>query len=215
MSEDPMDETLARLAREGYHRPPEPPREEMWAAIRAARGDELARRRLARERRWAPWAAGIAAALLLGVGLGRLSVRPGDPVTLPVAVAPAPAPEPAVAYQVAATQHLSRAEALLTSFRSEARSGRVDEEVSAWARDLLSNTRLMLDSPAAEDPQLRLLLEELELILAQISGLPQQGPAAETRQEVEIVRQAIEDGGVIPKLRTAIPAGAPQMATEE
>jgi hypothetical protein len=41
-----------------------------------------------------------------------------------------------------------------------------------WARDLLTTTRLLLDSPAGADPARRELLETLELVLVQIARLP-------------------------------------------
>jgi hypothetical protein len=210
MSEERFEETVRRLAQD-YHRPPEPPREEMWAAIQEERMLSADHRRPV-WKGWAGWSTVIAAALLIGVGLGRLSVRP-DAVT--VAAAPAAAPAPEVAYQLAATQYLSQAEALLTSFRSESGAGQPDAQLTAWASDLLSTTRLLLDSPAAEDARMRVLLEDLELILAQIAQLAPRESAAPPAEEVEIVRQAIDQGGVLPKLRTAIPAGTTPVETEE
>ena len=40
-----------------------------------------------------------------------------------------------------------------------------------WAGGLLLQTRLLLDSPVADDPEMQELLEELELVLAQIVSL--------------------------------------------
>ena len=95
------------------------------------------------------------------------------------------------------------AEALLTSFRIESRSQKMDASLSNWARDLLSSTRLLLDSPAAEDPRRVRLLQDLELVLAQIVQL---SPTAETRER-EMIEGTIRDGHVMTRLRTAIPAG--------
>ncbi|MEP6858955.1 MAG: hypothetical protein ABI994_11245, partial [Gemmatimonadales bacterium] len=79
---------------------------------------------------------------------------------------------PGSAYQLTAVRHLSEAEALLTSFRARSTSDQqMDAQLGAWARDLLSNTRLLLDSPVANDPQRRPLLEDLELVLVQIVQL--------------------------------------------
>ena len=110
----------------------------------------------------------------------------------------------AALYQAATLQHLVRAEALLTSYRAEARAGKVDAELSAWARDLLSSTRLLLDSPAARDPRRRQMLEDLELVLVQIVNLAPDSPAAER----DLIDRAIERGDVMTRLRTTIPAGA-------
>jgi hypothetical protein len=107
------------------------------------------------------------------------------------------------AYQVATIQHLADAEALLTSFRIESRSQKMDASLSTWARDLLSSTRLLLDSPAADDPRRVRLLQDLELVLAQIVQLSPDGAA----RERELIEGAIRDGHVMTRLRTAIPAG--------
>lgn len=106
-------------------------------------------------------------------------------------------------YQVAANRHLANAEALLTAFRTDSRDARMDASLSKWARELLSNTRLLLDSPAADDPQRARLLGDLELVLAQIVQLSP-GAAAQDR---ELIEGSIRNGQVMTRLRTAIPAG--------
>ena len=108
------------------------------------------------------------------------------------------------AYQVAEVNHLSEAEAMLTSFRTRSPSDQQqDARLASWARDLLSKTRLLLDSPVAEDPQRRPLLQDLELLLVQIVQL---SPAS-TPQDREIVERTIQQDNLMTKLRTAIPAG--------
>ena len=108
------------------------------------------------------------------------------------------------AYQAAADNHLTRAEVLLTSFRTRsAADQKMDAQLASWARELLSNTRLLLDSPVATDAERRLLLEDLELLLVQIVQL---SPAS-TPQDREIVEQTLKRAPVLTKLRTAIPAG--------
>src|SRR5207253_2556235 len=77
--------------------------------------------------------------------------------------------------RLAAAQYLTRTEALLTGFRAETRAGVPTAQFSVQARDLLCTTRLMLDSPAARDVRLKSLLEDLELVLAQIAQLPSSG----------------------------------------
>jgi hypothetical protein len=123
----------------------------------------------------------------------------------PVVVAEAPASSPASAYQLAAVRHLSEAEALLTSFRTRSPSDKqMDAQLGSWARDLLTNTRLLLDSPVANDPQRRPLLEDLELVLVQIVQL---SPAS-TPQDRELIEKTLQQDHVMTRLRTAIPAGS-------
>ena len=116
----------------------------------------------------------------------------------------APNSTSAPAYQLAAVRHLSEAEALLTSFRTRsATDQQMDAQLGAWARDLLSNTRLLLDSPVANDPQRRPLLEDLELVLVQIVQL---SPGS-TPQDREMIEKTLRQDHVMTRLRTAIPAG--------
>jgi hypothetical protein len=109
------------------------------------------------------------------------------------------------AYQMVAAHHLSSAEALLTSFRSRsAADQQMDAQIGIWARELLTNTRLLLDSPIGTDPQRRPLLEDLELVLVQIVQL---SPGS-TPQDREMIEKTLQQDHVLTRLRTAIPAGA-------
>jgi hypothetical protein len=109
------------------------------------------------------------------------------------------------AYQLTTMQHLSEAEALLTSFRARSTADQqMDAQLGAWARQLLSNTRLLLDSPVANDPHRRPLLEDLELVLVQIVQL---SPGS-TPQDREMIEKTLRQDHVMTRLRTAIPAGA-------
>lgn len=205
MNDDKLDELIVELAREG-NSPPPTPREEMWSEIVAVRRFEP-RRAAWVNRAWLPAAAGIAAVLMLGIGLGRLSVQSesGDAVmTSADGTQIEPDPAGGAAYRLVANEHLGQAELLLTSFRSEAETGEIDARVGVWAKELLTTTRLLLDSPAGEKPELRLLLEDLELVLAQLSQLPATGSTDESRMELQLASEAIEEAGVLPKIRTAI-----------
>jgi hypothetical protein len=193
--DDALDPRVAASARE-YHRPPATPREEMWAVIAAARARRRARPRVLPLRRWR-LGVGIAAVLTLGVALGRWSATRR---AAPVDSAPATATD--VAYQVAAAEVFSRTEVLLTSFR--ARAAAPDAQFMAAARDLLALTRLMRDAPAtAHDPTLRTLLEDLELVLAQIVQLDPAAPSP----DAELITEGLEARGLLSRLRSAIPAG--------
>jgi len=133
---------------------------------------------------------------------GRINV--GSPAASTVARGNA-TPGSSSAYQLTAVQHLSEAEALLTSFRARSTADQqMDAQLGVWARQLLSNTRLLLDSPVANDPQRRPLLEDLELVLVQIVQL---SPGS-TPQDRELIEKTLQQDHVMTRLRTAIPAGA-------
>jgi len=110
------------------------------------------------------------------------------------------------AYQLTAMQNLSEAEALLTSFRSRSSADQqMDAQLGSWARQLLTNTRLLLDSPVGDDPQRRPLLQDLELVLVQIV---QQLSPGSTPQDRDLIEKTLQQDHVMTRLRTAIPAGA-------
>lgn len=295
-------EHITRVARETYNAPPPTPRDEMWSEIEArldaaegARPDRdvlpLTPRRSAEpsRSRSLPWWLGIAAALVIGLGIGRFGLDRGAPngpdrATPSLAEAPAPAPpieidtaaggdsapaperlepaptlpseaqEPArertlaravppareradsadsggkpedrvtpsgdvpgaptldaavggttdrsLPYQVATRQHLGRSESFLTSIRAELDEGGADPQVGPWARSLLVRTRLLLGSPAASDAETRRLLEDLELMLAQIAIAAEARDRGETR-ETGILDRGLEEGNLLYRLRSA------------
>lgn len=200
MKQEELERRITESARD-YNEPPEPPREEMWAAIRPAlpRG-QRPRRPVRRLPAWTPWAVGLAAMMVAGFGLGR--------VTGPTAAGPGPMAStegesaesgPSLSVRMAAADHLGEAEALLTLFRSTGRSE--DRAVTArWARDLLITTRVMIDSRAGSDPALAQLLADLELVLVQIAS------ATADRESRELIEDGIEERQLLVKLRSATPA---------
>jgi hypothetical protein len=135
-------------------------------------------------------------------------------IVVPVTVAPPPAPVASAVqpnerratdttvvrgpYQVATTQYLGQTAALLIAFPTQVRDGRADSRLVAQAADLLTTTRLLLDSPAAADPELRGLLDDLELVLAQIARL--RGTRAPA--ELDLITGTLEQRDVIPRLRS-------------
>jgi hypothetical protein len=204
MMDDRFDEFL-REAAQDYQRPPETPREEIWARIEAARRPrraevvDLAERRRRRWRRYrGPLA--LAATLVLGVAVGRLTLRssPSDPAPGPV-TPEGGAPRTSLAARLAAVEHLTMVEVLLTDYEA----GKSDADFVALTRDLLATTRLWLDSDRITDPKLRSLLLDLELVLVQIAQLPAQGRS----EERALIDQGMADRQIRPRLRTAIPAG--------
>jgi len=207
--EDPkFEQWLKDAARTTYHAPRTPPREEMWARIEAARRDK----HVIELRPWLRWAVAAAAVLVLGIGIGRWSRNaPGGSKTAAGTQVSNEIDSLAnVAYQVAATQYLSRTEALLTSFRADANRSANTARLARQARDLLTTTQLMLDSPAADNPRLRSLLEDLELVLMQISLL---NPVQDGHDR-DLITQGMNQSNVLPKLRSAIPAGPVPVRTE-
>ncbi len=197
-------ERMIHAARD-YNEPPDVPREEMWEAIRSElprrRTDELSARRRARARcsRWGtPWAIGLAAAatLAVGFGLGRLTrdTTPA-PASAPVAVERS---APSTPVRLATAEHMSDAEALLTLFQAaSATTSTGDRAATAdWARDLLSTTRVLLDSRVADDPEMASLLADLELVLVQIAS-------AGGDRDDELIGEGIRQQQLMAKLRTA------------
>lgn len=248
MSDEKFEEFLQREA-PSYNTPPsgDAPRDEMWQVIAAARAGRRTggaaadttptATRSTRPMRWriVPWI-GMAATLLLGVGIGRFALdrpnatsvtqmgtngqsvgaqlptpatslpatglpevappgtaRPANAAAIPLDVSPrrvvtSAAPpvrfaslppggtlDPSTPMQVASREHLVRAEALISLVSASAADLAIDSLTSRWARDMLSGTRLLLDSPASEDPLRRQLLEDLETVLVQLvqrSGAP-------------------------------------------
>jgi hypothetical protein len=206
MDDQELDERLRAMAR-AHHQPPEIPREAMWEAIQRQRRGRTVERKV--QRRWfhPPWiplAAAAAAILAVGVGIGRLTSGPSSAPAPSVAVESSPGGG-AAAYRLAAVEHLSQSEEFLTLFRTTIRETSDHRLAAATARRLLTTNRLLLDSPASVDRRTRLLLEDLEVVLAGIAQLSPQSPA----QDMELIREGIERGDVMPRLRTAVPAGAP------
>lgn len=259
-------ERIRDLARDSYNAPPETPRSEMWAAIEArldgeTSGEEVRDARALHLRRHAWWV-GIAAALIVGLGIGRLSMGTGpagvqvasEPAAEPSAAeTPASGPDEPVAatadrlategpgpvgengraaagdrvasgapearelptdarptdesgrraaalrHAVATRQLLDRGESLLATVQADLASGGPDPAMEAWARSLLSRTRVLMASPGASAPETRRLLEDLELMLAQIVVTTSTRDPGEAR----ILGEGLEQGDLLYRLRLA------------
>jgi hypothetical protein len=206
MNDEKFGEFLQREAG-SYNEPPElTGRDELFASIMAARSGEPRSRM--EDQRWRPRLAwiGMAATLLVGVAIGKFVLGGHGSSTASAPLAPLAANDGAagVSYNRAATAELSRAEALLTAYGTSSANAGVDKHLSAWARDILSNTRLLLDSPAADDPARRKLLQDLELVLVQ---MVQRSPAAGVGEERAQIDRSMERTQVLTRLRSALPAG--------
>jgi hypothetical protein len=206
MLDDQFDDQLQDAVRD-YNSPPETPREEMWARIEAVRkeggneGTAFPRSRVPAFR-LLRWPAAIAALLALGIGLGRLSAPRPEAGAPPATAAVSPRTDD-MAYRLVTTEHLGQSEAFLTLFRASVRRGGSEQIASATARQLLATNRLLLDSPAAKDDKIRLLLQDLELVLAQIAQLSPRPSSP----DLDLITEGLEDGGVMSRLRTAVPSG--------
>jgi hypothetical protein len=209
---DRFDAGVAKAAKEMYHTPPETPHDDIWAVIQAARAADVVPIRRFQPR---PWWAAVAAALVIGVVLGRGSlVGPDEATTVAGGSSDVPAavdgattdgtPDRGAnavprSYRVAAARHLNRTETFLTMFRVDARSDQLnDVDIGTWSKRLLTDTRLLLDSPAGGDPELRMLLSDLELVLAQIVQLRAGDP-----NEVEIIDEGLESSQLLFRLKAA------------
>jgi hypothetical protein len=216
MKEDRF-EALMRDAARTYRKPPEPDLDGMWTEIEretwgagaTTQPARIAARWFGGRTRASGWLA--AATLVIGIGLGRASMSLRHAEVLPPQAKQSVASVGSMApvrndtafdapYGVETSQYLGQTAALLIALPSEARSGHPDERFVARASELLTRTRLLLDSPAANDTQMRSLLEDLELVLAQVVRL-QDG---QDRNELDLINRALEQRDVIPRLRTAV-----------
>lgn len=295
MNDHELDDQMRHLA-QSYNEPPAAPRDAMWARIERARaGAPLVDVGRARRTRWLRLATGLAAVLVVGIGIGRLSRGAATVTPPPTRIAAAPGEHPATvgadpigdaalvplaesliaprqlpraeavarvsggassgglnevratrderiralradragsgralgsygeprgiqgavgdgsdmsAYRLAVVEHMARSEVLLTSFLAESRANpsdvRAAAQFAALSRDLLKTTRLLLATRTTDDPALTRLLEDLELVLMQISQYSAEG----RRGDLDAINQSLDRRNVLPKLRSTIPAGA-------
>ena len=198
------DERLNELlddASHTYRVPPEPDVAAMWAAIeRDAFVDHPRWRRWTQSPSWRVLVVGMAATLVLGIGLGRRMPRTQQAATVVSTTTDTTTTEaiPA-AYDRTATELLGRTAVLLTALPANGEDARVDARFAAQARELLTTARLLIDSPAASDQRFKELLQDLELVLAQIARL-QPGRGG----DMEWITDALEERDVVPRIRSAV-----------
>jgi hypothetical protein len=198
MDEKELQEQLAEL-KETWRVPPELPMADMWRNIEA-RAFGPARQ----PRSWTRSLLPLAATLILGFGVGQIvpsvlrTSQPVGPGAEQAELAQRAAEQPA--FVGVATNYLERVTALLVNLTDESRKGLPVEGTSERARDLLATTRLLLDSPEINDPHLRDLLDDLELVLAQIVRLPGRADIP----DVYLIDQALDQREVLPRLRVML-----------
>lgn len=215
---DEQFEALMRDAAQTFRQPAEPDLDAMWIEIEREVEDPMSKTRDPKPESQDPrrfrmlglgsWVFGLAATLVIGIALGRASAhRDGSAAAATAAtaatkVAAAATEAPLAApYDVETSRYLGQTAALLIALPSEVRAGRADEQFVSRASELLTRTRLLLDSPAAGDAQMRDLLDDLELVLAQIVRLQNN---QSSRTELDLINRALEQRDVIPRLRTAV-----------
>jgi len=186
-------EDLMREAAADYRPVPEPRVEAMWQRIEA--------RAFARpvRRGWTGPLA-LAAMLFLGLGVGFWAGTRASPSVAPEAAALADprfqlASAGATPFVGVAGNYLQQMTGLMIAVAEDLRSGQVPASTVTRARDLLSTTRLLLDG-SLDDPALRDLLEDLELVLVQVVRLRDAGQAA----DAAIITQALDQREVLPRL---------------
>ncbi|PYO80612.1 MAG: hypothetical protein DMD63_00785 [Gemmatimonadetes bacterium] len=209
MDDDRFDDLIRNLPDD--FKVPDPPLEEMWRVIENAHFNA---RTASTSRVWTqstPWLA-AAAALLVGIGIGRyMPTRSAGPTPESTLGSRPPASSTqlplydtsavADAYRDQTNQYLGQAAALLISLPAKAGTQQADATFANKAADLLVTTRLLIDSPAAtQDPKLRSLLEDLELVLVQIARLR----GERNKGDLDLIHQAVEQGDVISRLNSAV-----------
>ncbi len=111
----------------------------------------------------------------------------------------------AALFQFAAAPVLGRAEALITEYRNTAGNTQQVLTFGGRASQLLSQTRLLLDSPAADDQQLGRLLLDLEMTLTQLVFLAND----QTDENREWIDKGLEKRSILPRLRNSKHTGIP------
>jgi hypothetical protein len=201
MSEKDLERRLSEL-RDTWRVAGEAPLDRMWERVEAEAFASTPRRL---GPRWIRTLLPLAAMLVLGFGVGQVAPRvlggglgatpAGVSSEGEVAIRAVSSQE--VPFVGVATDYLEQVTALLVTLAAQSRDGKSLEYSATQARDLLATTRLLMDAPQRLDPHLQGLLEDLELVLAQIARLPAKPDAP----DVYLIDQALDQRDVIPRLR--------------
>lgn len=206
--DDKFDEFLRKTASD-YHAPVPPSADAIWAAIEADVAKAIAPSESSR--RWltaATWiGVGIAATLMLGVGFGRWNARAPAPAVATTASSPTPSTNGTASTEpharAVALAHLADAEVFLTNVRAELKTGLPDADRAERSRDLLVRTRVLLGGDQRRAPEVARLLEDLELLLAEIAAMP---PTHGGSLDKTLLDESMRDGNIIPRIRATLPA---------
>ena len=202
-----FDEFLRRAAKD-YNAPVPPPADAIWSRIEqdvAAAISPTPVRVLPRRRTWLVVGAGIAATLMIGVAVGRWTALAPAAHVAAIAVpriAQDDSARSAAHAQNVTLAHLADAEVFITTVRADLKAGRADADRAARSRELLARTRLLLGASANRSPAIDQLLQDLELLLAEISALP----ASRSSMDVRLLDETMRDGNILPRIRATLPA---------
>lgn len=205
MDDQELERRLSEL-KDTWRIPRDPPLDQIWQTVEAKAFPTALPRH---SRRWTRTLLPLAAMLLLGFGLGQLAPTVlgtrrtmaagtnGSGAAAPAEGIPTRLSRSEAPFVGVATDYLERVTALLVTLADASRRGQPLEPSALQARDLLSTTRLLLDSPQAAEPLLQELLGDLELVLAQIVRLPQRAAPP----DVYLIDQTLDQREVLPRLR--------------
>lgn len=197
--EDHKLDQLLEDARTSYRVPPAPAVEAIWQAVEAEAFAPRIETRRTLDWRFAGMLA--AASLVIGIFGGRwsASVAP-TAVMAPAANAEAGFSQVAGSYRHTTEEVLGRTAVLLAALRSPDARNVNALQVSDQAQRLLGNVRLLLDSPAAADPQMQTLLLDLELTLAQVARMQ----PARGESDLTMINDAVAHREIVPRIRSAV-----------
>jgi hypothetical protein len=105
----------------------------------------------------------------------------------------------AIAYRLAVLQHVAGSEAMITEFRTAAHRGDVDAQLAKWSRDLLGETHMLESSAPAGDVTMKRLLQDLDLVLAQIVQYTNHDTHA--ADDLDLIERSIKRRAVMSNLR--------------
>jgi hypothetical protein len=97
------------------------------------------------------------------------------------------------------SRYLAQTTVLLASLPSDRAAAESDTAVATRAGELLTRTHLLLDSKAGSDPTLHRLLEDLELVLAQVARLRGQRNGT----DLQLIHQTLTAHDVLPRVHDA------------
>jgi hypothetical protein len=200
MDDNWLDEVLNDAVRT-YRPPPDAALDAIWSRVET---EAFTAQPVKRAPGWRVFAGAIAATLVLGVLIGRGTANHDLSAPLassssrtPAQLASTPAADP---YQQTTQEFLGRTAVLLAALPGPGKPGINDEKRTEQARQLLATTRLLLDSPVGHEPRMKDLLEDLELVLAQVARLQPQRPG----EALTLINEALEERDVVPRIRSAV-----------
>lgn len=197
--EDHKLDQLLEDARTSYRVPPAPAVEAIWQAVEAEAFAPRIETRRTLDWRFAGMLA--AASLVIGIFGGRWSTSVAPTATMAAAASTeAGFSQVAGSYQHTTEEVLGRTAVLLAALRSPDSRNVNASQVSDQAQRLLGNVRLLLDSPAAADPQMQTLLLDLELTLAQVARMQ----PARGESDLTLINDAVAQRDIVPRIRSAV-----------